>query len=340
MRDRVDGCLNVGVGPMNRRRFLGCVLTSPSVLPLRAGLANDQPVRVGWLTAQRASSLEPYITALRHGLTEQGLEEGRNLTIEYRYGNDDLSRIPDLANQLIEAGVSVILAQGAAVTVLSKLNFSTPIIYAFSGDPVSAGLASSYARPSRNMTGVTFMAAELNRKRLELLSQMIPGLRRIALIGNPEHPGEQLERSVSLDAGRQLNLAIDYYPTRTSDALTGALAHIATDPPQAFSVFADGFTLQNRGRIIDVADQHRIPVISGWPVFAQAGAICTYGPRLTECYRRLAAYLSRVLRGERPDAMPIERPTTFDLILNLRAAKSLNIDMPASILAFAEQVIE
>jgi putative ABC transport system substrate-binding protein len=273
-------------------------------------------------------------------LTEHGLDEGRNLTIEYRYGNDDLSRVPDLANQLLKAEVAVILAQGAAVTVLSKLNLPIPVIYAFSGDPVSAGLASSYAHPSRNMTGVTFMAAELNKKRLEFLREIIPGLRRVALIGNPEHPGEQLERSVSLDAGRQLDLSIDYYSTGTSDALNDAFAQLAMDPPQALSVFADGFTLQNRARIIDFANQHRMPVISGWPVFAQAGAICTYGPRLTDCYRRLAAYLSRIIQGEQAGNIPIERPTTFDLVLNLKAAKALNINVPAPVLALAEQIIE
>ncbi|MGH1570702.1 ABC transporter substrate-binding protein [Methylobacterium sp. P31] len=325
---------------MNRRCFLGCVLASPGILPLRTARANDQPVRVGWLTAQRPSSLEPYIAAFRQGLAEQGLEEGRNLTIEYRYGNDDLSRVPDLANQLAKAEVAVILAQGAAVTVLSKLNLPIPVIYAFSGDPVSAGLASSYARPSRNMTGVTFMAAELNKKRLEFLREIVPGLRRVALIGNPEHPGEQLERSVSLDAGRQFDLSIDYYPTKTSDALTDAFTRLAADPPQALSVFADGFTLQNRVRLIDFANQLRIPVISGWPVFAQAGAICTYGPRLTECYRRLAAYLSRVTKGEQPGSIPIERPATFELVLNLKAAKALGINVPASVLALADQVIE
>ncbi|MGH1592285.1 ABC transporter substrate-binding protein (plasmid) [Methylobacterium phyllosphaerae] len=303
-------------------------------------MANNMPVRVGWLTAQSFSSLEPYIAALRLGLIEHGLEEGRNLTIEYRYGNDDLSRVPDLANQLLKAEVGVILAQGAAVVVLSKLNLPVPVIYAFSGDPVSAGLASSYARPSGNMTGVTFMAAELNRKRLELLREIVPDLRHVGLISNPEHPGEQLERSVSLDAARQFDLTIDYHATRTSDALTDAFARLATDPPQALSVFADGFTLQNRGRILDFANHHRMPVISGWPIFAHAGAVCTFGPRLTNCYRRLAAYLARVIQGERPRDIPIERPTTFDLVLNLKAAKALNINMPASVLALAEEIIE
>ena len=325
---------------MNRRRFLACVLTIPLISQSGIAQTSNVPFRVGWLTAQRPSSLEPYIAALRLGLAEQGLKEGHNLTIEYRYGNDDLNRVSELANELLREDVRVILAQGAAVRVLAKLNLPIPVIYAFSGDPVTAGLASSYNRPSRNMTGVTFMAAELNKKRLEFLRQLIPDLRRVAIIGNPEHPGEQLERAVSIDAGRQLGVDVDYYPTGTNDDLDRAFSHFSSTEPQAISVFSDGFTLQNRGRIIDFANQHRMPVISGWPIFAEAGAICTYGPRLTDCYRRLATFLLRILQGEQPGSIPIERPTTFDLVLNLKAAEALGIDVPTPLLALAARVIE
>lgn len=325
---------------MDRRRFLAYALATTTVPRSGAAQTSDVPARIGWLTAQRASSLTPYITALRKGLTEHGLEEGRNLTIDFRYGDDNLSRVPALADDLVRTNVSVILAQGAAVTIIAKLSLPVPIIYVVSSDPVAAGLASSYARPGGNMTGVTFMAAELNVKRLEILREMIPDLRRIALIGNPEHPGEQLERAVSLNAGRQFGLTIDYHATRTNDDLAGAFTRLAAAPPQALSVFADGFTLQNRQLIIDFAKPRRIPVISGWPVFAQAGAICTYGPRLADAYRRLASHLSRVLKGDRPGDIPIERPSTFDLVINLKAAQALNIDVPASLLALATQVIE
>jgi putative ABC transport system substrate-binding protein len=190
------------------------------------------------------------------------------------------------------------------------------------------------------MTGLTFMAVEMNGKRLELLREIIPELHRIAIIGNPEHPGAHLERGFSEAAGWRLGLRIDYFPTRNRDELTAALTAMAEDPPQAVSVLADGFAIQNRREIIDSTMSRRVPVISGWPVFAQSGAICTYGPRLTESYRRLAYYVDRILKGAKPADLPIERPTKFELVLNLKSAKALGITIPQSVEARADTVIE
>ena len=144
------------------------------------------------------------------------------------------------------------------------------------------------------------MAVEMNGKRLELLREIIPELRRVAIVGNPEHPGSHLERGFSEQTGRRLGIEIAYFPTRNRDELAAAFAAMAEDPPQAVSLLADGFAVQNRQDIIDFAMSHRIPVISGWPVFAQSGAICTYGPRLTESYRRMAYYVDRILKGAKP----------------------------------------
>ena len=215
-----------------------------------------------------------------------------------------------------------------------------PIVYGLSADPVSAGFAESLARPRGNMTGLTFMAVEMNGKRLELLREIMPGLRRVAIIGNPEHPGAHLERGFSEETGRRLGIGISYLPTRNRNELLDAFATIAEDHPQAISLLADGFAVQNLQEIIDFAMSRRVPVISGWPVFAQSGAICTYGPRLTESYRRLAYYVDRILNGANTADLPIEQPTKFELVVNLKTAKYLGIDIPQAVEARADEVIE
>ncbi len=325
---------------MRRRQFIAGLGTAV-VWPVTS--YSQQPtkvVRVGWLTAQRAASLAPYVEAFRDSLAELGYVEGKNLTIEFRYGDDALERVPQLAADLVQIPVDLIVAQGAAVSIASKLNLPIPIVYVISGDPVSAGFADSLARPRGNMTGLSFMAAEFNGKRLELLREFIPDLRRVAIVANPEHAGEHLERAYTEDIGRRLGLTIEYFPAQTQDQLTAALNAMAGKPPQAISLFADGFAIQNRQKIIDFAMSHRVPVISGWPVFAQSGALCTYGPRLAESYRRLAHYVDRIVKGAKPVDLPIEQPTVFQLVINLRTAKTLGLTVPPTLLVRADDIIE
>ena len=187
----------------------------------------QQPAKVasiGWLTAQREASLVPFLKALRSAFTELGYTEGGNLQIAYRYGDDAIDRVPDLAAELLRLPVDVILAQGAAVPIVATLDLPVPLVYVFSGDPVSAGFADSLARPRGNMTGLTFMAAELNGKRLEFLRETVPDLRRVAIVANPAHPGEHLERAYTQDYGRQLGLSTEYHATTTRAELEAAFA--------------------------------------------------------------------------------------------------------------------
>ena len=325
---------------MRRREFIA-TLASAAAWPLSAHSQQaPRAARIGWLTAQRAPSLAPYVDAFRASLADLGYVDGRNLVIEFRYGDDAIERVPQLAAELVRFPVDVIVAQGQAAFVISKLGLPVPVVYVYSGDPVTAGFADSLARPRGNMTGVTFMAADLNGKRLELLREFIPHLRHVTIVANPEHPGEHLERAHAEEAGRQLGLTVGYFQTRTQDELSNAFSAMARDPPQAISLFSDGFAIQNRKRIIDFAMSHRAPVISGWPVFAESGALCSYGPRLAESYRRLAHYVDRVLKGTKPVDLPIEQPTKFQLVLNLLTAKTLGITVPPTLLARADDVIE
>lgn len=325
---------------MNRRAFL----TSTVLVATAARYASAQTVTkvfsIGCLTAQRASSLTPFLDVFRSGLGELGYREGDNLKIEYRYGDDNLLRVAPLAAELTRQPVNLLVVQGAAVPLVYELKLPIPSVYVFSGDPVVAGIAESLARPGGNMTGLTFMAPELNAKRLDLLRDIVPGLRRVAIIANPEHPGSQIERTYSDETAKKLGLETEFYSTATEEQLTAALSAMDPRPPQAISLFADGFAIQYRQRIIDYGMRHRAPVISGWPIFARSGAICSYGPKLSESYRRLAYYVDRVLKGTPPSDLPIERPTKFEMVVNMKTAKTLGLTVPNSIIVSADEIIE
>jgi putative ABC transport system substrate-binding protein len=325
---------------MHRRVLLASAFGACFVAQPIALRAEGRVVRIGWLTAQRPESLTPYVKAFRAGLANLGYVEGRNLQIEFRYGDDVIERVPGLAAELVRLPVDIIVVQGAAVPILAELKLPVPIVYAFSGDPIVAGFAESLAHPRGNMTGLSFMAAELTGKRLELLREIMPDLHRVALVARPEHPGEHLERAYSEDTARQLAITTTYFPTSTDAELAAAFARLRAEPPQAISLFADAFALQNRQRIIDFAMELRVPVISGWPVFAENGALCTYGPRLDDSYRRLAYYVDRIVKGAKPTDLPIERPTQFELVVNLKSARALELTIPPTVMARADRVIE
>jgi len=325
---------------MNRRAFLVSSAVSAITAGLGRAYAAAKVVRIGWLTAQRAASLTPFLEAFRGGLAELGYRENDNLEIDYRYGDDNLLRVAPLAAELVRKPVDLLVVQGAAVPLVYELKLSMPAVYVFSGDPVIAGFADSLAHPRGNMTGLTFMAAELNAKRLEILRDTIPGLQRVAIIANPEHPGSQIERTYAEETARKLGLATEFFGTATGEQLASAFAAMDPRPPQAISLFADGFAIQNRQRIIDYGMKHRAPVISGWEIFAKSGALCSYGPNLSESYRRLAYYVDRVHKGTPPSELPIERPTKFQTVVNLKTARALGLTLPDSILASADELIE
>jgi len=323
---------------MNRRSFLVSAIALASLHG--AAAAQSRALKVGWLSAQREASLTPYLAALKKGFAELGYVEGQNLIIDYRFGNDQLGRVPELAADLVKSGVELIVAQGAAVSEIARLSLPVPIVYIFSGDPVAAGLADSLSRPRGNMTGVTLMAAELNGKRLEILRDIVPGLRRVAIIANPEHHGVHLERANSEQTGQRLGIEIRYYPTPSREALDAAFTAIKADPAQAISVFSDGFAVQNRKAIFDFASEQRIPVIAGWSIFARSGAICSYGPLQSEQYRRLASYVDHIAKGAKPSELPIQQPTKFETVVNMKVANALGLSIPPALLASADELIE
>ena len=324
---------------MNRRRLLLASAALATLPRFAAAQPQARPARIGWLTAQRPPSLVPYLQAFRAELATLGFVEGRNLTIDFRYGDDDRGKVRALADELLRLPVDLLVVQGEAVLEIKFASLPVPVVYAYSGDPVAAGLAESLARPNVNMTGLTYLAVEVNGKRLELLREIVPGVRRVALLANPEYPGQASERANSEATAKRIGLDVRHVPARTSDELAEAFTRMSADKVQAISLFADSFTVQNRERIVAFAMRERIPLVSSWPVFAESGALCTYGPRLVDSYRRLAYYADRVLRGTRPAELPIEQPTTLETIVNLKTAAALGLSVPPAVLVRADRLI-
>jgi putative ABC transport system substrate-binding protein len=296
--------------------------------------------RIGWLAVPSAVAVKPNLDAVRAGLAERGWIEGRNYVLLERYADGSLDRVAALAAELVAERVDIVVSQGSAIYGAHAAVKTIPIVFGFSGDPVAAGFATGLAQPLGNMTGMTHMSIELNGKRIDMLHEIMPGLERIAILANPTHPGEQLELEDSKRAADRLGIRLQYWPVRSATELDAALAGMASDPPQAIVAFPDAIIMQLRERVIGFGLERRIPAVSGWAAFAQSGGLLTYGPRLSESYRRLAYYIDRVLKGAKPADLPIERPSVIELVVNIKTATAVGIDIPPSLLARADEVIE
>jgi putative tryptophan/tyrosine transport system substrate-binding protein len=198
----------------------------------------------------------------------------------------------------------------------------------------------SLARPGRNFTGVTLMSYEVNAKRLELLKEVFPSASRVALLSNPEHAGEHIELEQSRKTAAALGLTIHYVPVRSADALDPAFAAIAKGGSEAIIILPDALMMQHRARVIEFAMKQRIPAVSGWPAFARSGGIMTYGPNMREAFRALARSVNKVLNGANPAEVPVEQPTRFQLVVNVKTARALGLTVPPTLLARADEVIE
>jgi putative tryptophan/tyrosine transport system substrate-binding protein len=323
---------------VRRRRFIATALAAVALPSLAVRAAKTH--RIGWVTASPQDFSQPLFAAFREGLRDQGYVEGDNLTIEIRDSNGTIDRLPAAVRELTAGGVDLIMCVAGATRPTVANAGAVPVVFVFSADPVEAGVTQSLARPSGNATGITLMSVELNGKRLELLRQIRPDLKRTAIIASPDHAGERLERENSEQVARVLGLDIDYFPVHNKAELEAGLAALGGGRSEAIVAFPDPVTVGNRARIIEAATEKRIPVISGWALFARSGALCTYGPKLSESYRRAAYYVDRILKGAKPGDLPIERPTNFELVINLKTADALGIAVPQTVLARADEVLE
>lgn len=303
-------------------------------------MAQASIARIGWLGFNAPARGNPFLDAFLAGLSDLGYAPGRNLNVVEKYANDRPENVVPLAQELVRQDVRLILTTGATSRYAVEAIKTVPIVYAFSGDPIMAGFAESLARPKGNATGMTFMSVELNGKRIELFRETIPGMKRLAVLANPLHAGEGLEYDECHRAAKQLGLDLFYQHTRDLAELDAALDRVREARVDGLIALPDQLLIISRKRVIDFCNAHRIPSASGWAVWAESGGVVTYGPKLRDCYRRLATYVDRILKGTPPGDLPIEQPTTFELVINLKTAAALGLTVPSHILARADEVIE
>jgi len=273
------------------------------------------------------------------GLKELGWVEGQNMALVIRYAEGHPERLPDLARDLVRSKVDIIVTVGTDVARLVKdVVGSIPLVAAVSEDPVEIGLVSSLSRPGGNMTGVTFVSSELAGKRLELLKEILPRASRVAILWNPTHVDSEVRELEP--AARSLGIKLQSVEARTPEELEAALLAAAAGGADAVMVVPSRMINLNAKRIAEFARERRLPAVSMWGSFAEAGGLVTYGPDIPAMIRRMATHVDRILKGARPGDLPIERPTRFELVVNLRTAKALGVTLPQSLLVRADRVIE
>jgi putative tryptophan/tyrosine transport system substrate-binding protein len=327
---------------MRRREFITLLGGTAATWPLAARAQQPAMPVIGFLSSVSPVDWSIYVAAFREGLLDSGFVEGKNVAIEYRWANNDHDRLPALAAELANLRVAVIVASGGTVPAIAAKSASStiPIVFTASPDPVGLGLVASLNRPGGNLTGASILTTELLPKRFELLSALVPEAKIFGLLVNPATRSSADEAKVaqaaaaargrsvvSIDASseREFGPAFDVFVARKCDSLL-----ISVDP--LFS--------SQRVAIIALAQRHRIPTMYGWPEFPRAGGMASYGPDLLEQYRLSGVYAGRILKGGKPQDLPVIQPTKFNFVLNLKTMKALNIEPPANILALADEVIE
>ena len=270
-------------------------------------------------------------------LRELGYAEGRNLVVERRVVGDR-ETLDALVQDLVRRKVEVIVANATpAAQAARRATKSIPIVFVSIVDPVGAGLTRNLARPDGNATGLSIMSTELAGKRLDLLREIVPGLARVAVLGNPGNPSNALQFTYLRDAAAKLNVHADLLQVKSRDDLEGALAAASRQRAEALIVLDDGLLYVERSRVVALASRHRMPAMYG---FAEANALISYGTNTIEQFRRAAEYVDRILRGAKPAELPVEQPTRFELVIDLRVARTLGLTIPQSVLMRADRVIE
>lgn len=322
---------------MNRRDTV-IALLALGAAPL-AARAQEKMRRIGYLVmAPLAEKPSPERAAFIDGLRALGYAEGRNLTIEYRSAELAAEFLPELASDLVKAGAELIVAvEGNSVRAALKASPTLPIVFVSIVDPVEAGFAQSLARPGKSVTGITLLGVNLSPKRLELLRDLLPRAKRIAVLrGSAGGP----EWATIKPAAAKLGFELEPFWARDTAEFPRLLERIARARPDALCVLTDSRMVAARGVIADFALAHRLPSVMGFTGYALAGGLISLAPNFTEQFRRAASYVDRILKGAKPGELPIEQPSTFDLVVNLKTAKALGIRIPQVILLRADRVIE
>ncbi len=325
---------------MERRTFL-CGLT---LGPLAAPLAVEaQPVgtayRIGFLGGASAPGYAALVEELRLGLRDHGYVEGKNITIEYRWAEGKYDRLPALAAELVRLKVDVIITQGVPAALVAKQATTTiPIVMAIVGNPVETGIVASLARPGGNVTGSSFFLEELNAKRLELMKTLVPDLVRAGVLMNPDNPAMGSVFRVMEERAQALNVKLQRVNVRLLDELDAAFK-LAKARTEALTITDDGLFIANARRIAELASRTRLPSI-GFREYCEAGGLLAYGVDFPHIWRRAAVFVDKILKGAKPVDLPVEQPTKFELVINLKTAKALGLTIPPSLLGRADEVIQ
>ena len=295
--------------------------------------------RVGYVQPGRAET-DVYRASFLRGMRELGYVDGENIVIEYRYADNDYAALPRLMDDIVQSKVAVIVTRGTlAIRAAQAATRTIPIVMAAVGDPVANGFVASVARPAGNITGFSLLSPELIGKRLGLFKEAIPGASRIGVLWHPENslmePMEQIEV-----AARSLGLALHVFNARGPNDFAAAFGAMAAVRVDAVLVVTEATFLDHRAQIVALGEKQKLPLICGYSELAQAGCLLTYAVSLNENFRLAATYVDKILKGARPADLPVQQPTKFELIINLRTAKALGITIPAALLAYADEVIE
>jgi putative ABC transport system substrate-binding protein len=322
----------------NRRTLLAALAGAVIATAMRAH-AQPRPLRVAFIlfTSPRDSTV--FFEALRHGFRELGYVEGATLIVEPYFADESRERLGGLVAQAIASAPHLIISQGFAVNAVYAAKPPMPVVFAFSGDPIEAGFVQSLAHPGGRMTGITLLALELVGKRMEILKEVMPGLRRVAVLAAPQHPGDKAERRASETAATALGISTVYFEARNANELETAMSAIEKAGCDAVVMFPVQYVITQRERIAAWAIRTRLPTISGWAQFAEGGNLLSYGPNLRDCVARLAYFADRIAKGTSPAAIPVELPTRVEFVLNQKAAKALGINVPRVVELRADRVI-
>jgi putative ABC transport system substrate-binding protein len=323
------------------RIFVAIVSISVLISPLVTEAQQAGKVyRIGFLGATSPSGYAPQIVAFRGGLRDFGYVEGKNLTIEFRWAEGNYARLPDLAAELVRLKPDVLVTHAGAGTRAAKQATATlPIVFGVAGDAVALGLVKSLARPGGNVTGSSFFFPELNAKRLEVLKEAVPRLSRVGVLLNPDNPANVATLRAMEETAQSLNLRLQSVEVRRPTELDSAFATLIKARVGALTVYDDAMFIAEAARIADLAKRNRLPTI-GFIEYAKAGGLLAFGVNFSDLWRRAAGFVDKIFRGAKPADLPVEQPTKFELIVNLRAAKALGLTMSPSLLVRADQVIE
>ena len=323
------------------RRELIAALGSAATWPLAAHAQQPAMPVVGFLHPTSVHAVGDQLRAFHQGLKEAGFVDGEDVAIEYRWADNRTDRLPALAAELVRRRVAVIATVGTSAFAVKAATTTIPIVFVGGEDPVKLGLVASLARPGGNLTGINWLGGELVAKRLELLRQLLPGATRVAVLVNPAFATltEITLRDVEA-AARAMGLQIQVLNADTSREIDAAFEIIGHEQPDALIVGPGPFFNSRRVQMAQLAARYALPAIHTTRLEAEAGGLMSYGPSLTDAYRQAGAYTGRILKGEKPADLPVQHPTKYELVINLKTAKALGLDLPASVLARPDEVIE